>query len=115
MLISVSKKGPQSKRKKPATGKAHVFMHCFRLLIDPLTGHSVGRSKKTRKGDVFFLFWVVTGLLTVVSDSFKTDHPVAAQSASSTGLKRLLRNKVSEKVGKAKRSRTGRNAQSKSP
>jgi hypothetical protein len=93
---------------------SHAFILFCRLVKHLFTGRSVGGSKKTRKGDVFYLMFLFTALLTLVLDSFKVDHPVAAQSASSTSLKRLLCKRASDKVGKTKNSSaTPRNARSK--
>jgi hypothetical protein len=77
-------------------------------------GPSVGGSKKKRKGEAFYLMFFFFILLTLVLDSLKVDHPIAAQSASSTGLKRLLRKRASDKVGKARSSAATGSARSKS-
>jgi hypothetical protein len=89
----------------------NAFILFCRLFMHLFTGCSVGGSKKMCKGDVFYLMFLFMVLLTLVLDSFKVDHPVAAQSVSSTSLKRLLHKRASDKVGKAKSScATRRNA-----
>jgi hypothetical protein len=103
-MHAASQKRPQARQKKPRPRMFYfIVLFSFEYLHTSKEIQS-GGSRKSRKGQFVFFLLAAVSLLMSVPVPFKADHPVAAQYASTSGLKKLLRKRASDKVKKAKKS-----------